>query len=135
MKIPTGYYECPAILEKNLEKEFATNLPIKDHEEVSACKIHSLYDNFSQDISLSTNSIVDFRMITLNDLFISHIGAVCTPWDNRIFITHPNCFGVRSAFLHKYTTMYIYCAAVKYKIICHSQAPLLATLPIQGTPN
>ena len=74
-------------------------------------------------------------MVSLNERFTSHIGAVCTPWDGKIFITDPNCFGTRRAFLHKYSTMYIYCDAVKYQIIVYTQAPLLAALPIQGTQN
>ena len=101
MKIPTGYYDSPASLGKYLEKEFAKNLPIKGHEELSACQIHSSYDNVTQKISLSTKSIVDFLMISLNERLNAHIGAVCTPWDNKMFITDPNCFGVRRAFLHK----------------------------------
>ena len=64
MKINKGYYDSPAGLGKYLEKEFARNLPIKGHEERSACQIHSLYDNHSQKISLSKKRIVDFRMIT-----------------------------------------------------------------------
>ena len=112
MKIPTGYYDSPDSLGQYLENEFARNLPIKDHEERSAFQIHSLYDNVTQKISFSTKSIVDFRMIPLNERFNAHIGAVCTPGDNKILTTYPNCFGVRRAFLHKYTTMYIYCGAV-----------------------
>ena len=118
-----------------MEKEFAKNLPIKGHEELSACQIHSSYDNVTQKISLSTNSIVDFRMITLKERLNAHIGAVCTPGDNKIFIAHPNSLGVRRAFLHKYTTMYLYCDAVNYQIICDTQALLLSTLPIQVIPN
>ncbi|KAF0147103.1 MAG: hypothetical protein FD188_3549, partial [Ignavibacteria bacterium] len=116
-------------------KEFAKNLPIKGHEELSACQIHSSYDNVTQKISLSTKCIVDFRMITLNERLNAHIGAVCTPWDNKIFITDPNCFGVRRAFLHNCMKLCIYFDAVKYKIIGRTQAPLLATLRIQGIPN
>ena len=123
MKIPKGYYDSPPCLGKYLENEFARNLPIKGHEELSACQIHSSYDNVTQKISLSTKNIVDFRMINLNERFTSHIGAVCTPWDGKIFIIDPNCFGTRRAFLHKYSTMYIYCDAVKYQIIGDSQAP------------
>ena len=41
MKIPTGYYDNPASLGKYLQKEFAMNLPINGHEELSACQIHS----------------------------------------------------------------------------------------------
>ena len=107
MKIITGYDESPASLGKYLEKEFSKNLPIKGHEELSAIQIHSSYENVTQKISLSTKSIVDFRMITLNDRFNAHLGAVCTPWDNKIFIADPNSFGVRRAFLHKYTTIYL----------------------------
>ena len=73
MKIPTGYYDSPASLGKYLEKEYARNLPIKGHEENSACQIHSSYDNVTQKISLSTKSIVDFRMITLNERLNAHI--------------------------------------------------------------
>ena len=83
MKIPTGYYDSPASLGKYLEKEFSKNLPINRHEEISACQIHSSYDNVTQKISLSTKCIVDFRMITLNERLNAHIGAVCTQWDNK----------------------------------------------------
>ena len=107
MKIPTVYYDSPVSLGKYLEKEFAKNLPIYGHEEVSACQIHSSYANVTQKISLSTKSIVDFLMITLNEPFNAHLGAGCTPCDNKFFITDPNCLGVRRAFLNKYTTMYI----------------------------
>ena len=118
-----------------MEKEFSRNLPNKGHEEQNVCQIHSSYDNVTQKISLSTKNIVDFRMISLNERFSSHIGAVCTPWDGKIFITDPNCFGTRRAYLHKYSPMYIYCDAVKYQIIVDTHAPLIASLPIQGTPN
>ena len=74
-------------------------------------------------------------MITLKERFNAHIGAVCTPGDYKDFITDLNCFVVRRAFLHKCTTMYIYCDAVKYQIIGDTQDPLLATLPIQRSPN
>ena len=60
MKIPNGCYPTPASLGKYLEKEFAKNLPIKGHAELSACQIHSSYDNVTQKISLSTKFIVDF---------------------------------------------------------------------------
>ena len=104
MKIPTGYYDSPARLGIYLEKEFAKNLPIKGHEELSSCQMHTLSDYVTQMISISTMSLVYFRMITLNERLNAHIGAICTPWDNKIFITDPNCFRVRWAFLHKYTT-------------------------------
>ena len=113
MKILTGYYDNPASIGKYLEKELSKNLPIKGHEEVSACQIHSSNDNVTKRISFSTKCIVDFSMITLNERLNAHLGAVCTPWENKIFITDTNCFGVRRTFLHKYTTMYIYCDAVK----------------------
>ena len=93
MKIPTGYYERPASLGKYLKKEFARNLPIKDRAELSACQIHSLYDNVTQKISLSKKGFVDFRMNTLKEPFNAHSGAGCTTWDNKMFITGPNCFG------------------------------------------
>ena len=75
---------------KYLEKEFAKNIPIKGDEELSACQIHCSDDNAPQNISLSTKCIVDFRMITLNERLNAHIGAVCTPWDNKMFIPDSN---------------------------------------------
>ena len=84
---------------------------------------------------MSTYSHTASLMITLNERLKEHIGAVWTPWDNKMFISDPNSFRVRRAFLDKYTTMYIYCDAVKYQIIGDTQAPLLATLPIQGISN
>ena len=115
MKKPTGYDDSPVRLGKYLEKEFSKNLPIKGHYDLSACQIHSSYDNVTQRISLSTKCIVDFHMSSLNGPLIAHIGAVCTPCDNKIFITDPYCFGVRRAFLQKYRTMYIYWDAVTIK--------------------
>ena len=135
MKIATGYYDSRASLGKYLEKAFVKNLPITGHEELSACQIQSSYDNVTQKISLSTKCIVDFRMFTLNERLNAHIGAVCTSGDNKMWINDPNSFGVRRAFLHKYTTMYIYCDAVKYQIIGCTQCSFLATLTIQGIPN
>ena len=41
MKIANGFYDSPASLGKYLEKEFSRGLPIKGHEERSACQIHS----------------------------------------------------------------------------------------------
>ena len=115
-----------------MEKEFARNLPIKDHEELSACQINSLYDNVIQRISLSTMRISDFRMITLKERFDGHIPAVCTPLDNKTFITYNYCFGIRRRFLYNYRTMYI---VVHLSIIGEIEAPLHATHPIQGIPN
>ena len=120
---------------KYWEREFATNLQIKRQTELSACQIYCSSDNVTKNISLSTKNFIDFRMSTLHERFKAHIGAVCTPWNKNIFITELNCLGVRTAFLHKYNTHYIYCDAVKYQIIGDIQAPLLATLPIEGTPN
>ena len=71
-------------------------------------------------------------MITLNDRLNAHIGAVCTPWENKMFITDANYFGVRTAFLHKYKTLYIYCDAVTYQNIGDTQALLLSTLQFKG---
>ena len=53
MKIPTGYSDSHASLGKYLEKEFAKNLRIKVHKELSAYQIHSSYGNVTQKISLS----------------------------------------------------------------------------------
>ena len=50
MKIHTGYFDSHASLWKYLEKEFAKNLHIKCHEELSAIQIHSSYDNVTQKI-------------------------------------------------------------------------------------
>ena len=135
MKIPNGYYDSPASLGKYLETEFGSNSPNKGDDELTACQIHRWYDIVTQKISLSDKTIGESRMITLKERFIAHIGAVCTPSENKIFITDTNTFGVRRAFLYKHTIMYIYCDAVKYTIIGDTQAPLLATLLIQGTPN
>ena len=135
LKIPNGYYVSPAIHWKYLEKEFARNLPIKGHEEFSACLIKSWNDNHTQKISLSTKNPLDFHMISLMDRFTAHIVAVCSPWDNKTFISYPNCFVLRLAFLHQDTTMSIYCYAVKYQIIGVTKAALLANLPIQGIPK
>ena len=85
MKIPTGYYDSPARLGIYLEKEFAKNLPIKGHEELSSCQMHTLSDYVTQMISISTMSLVYFRMITLNERLIT-FGAVCKPGENKIFI-------------------------------------------------
>ena len=76
MKIPTGYYDRAASLGKYLQKEFAKNPPIKGHEELSACEIHTFTDTVNLKISLSTKTIVDFRMITLNEHSNAHLGAV-----------------------------------------------------------
>ena len=133
MKIPTGYYDSHASLGKYLENEFAMNLPIKDHEELSACQIHSFSDNVTLKISLSTNNIVDFRIFPLKERFNAHNRAICTQCDNKIFITVRNCFGNRMAFLHKYRTKYIYWESVKYQIMRDTQDPLLVTLQFKGS--
>ena len=98
LKIPTGYYDSHASLGKYLDNELAKNLPIKGHEELSACQIHCSYDNVTQKISLSTKILVKFRIFPLNDRFTAHIGAGCTPWEIKMFLTDPNCFRVRRAF-------------------------------------
>ena len=76
IKIPTGYYDTPSSLGKYLEMEFARNFPSKDQEQLRACQIHSFYDKVTEKISQHTQSIVDFRIITFNELSL-HIFEPC----------------------------------------------------------
>ena len=73
MKVPTGYYDSPAGRGKDLDKEFVRNVPIKHHKALSSCQIDSFYENVRQKFSLSKKRIVDFRMISLNELFNAHL--------------------------------------------------------------
>ena len=135
LKIPTGYYASPAALGNYLAHQFNKNLPINGHAEQTACKFSSDYDSVTQKISFKTENILDFQMASLNNNFNSHIGAMAEFWEDKFYLTYSKNFNVRKAFLKKYDTMYIYCDAVKYQIVGDTQAPLVATLPIQGTPN
>ena len=79
MKISPRYYDSPASLEKYIEREFRSNMPIKGYEELTACQIHSSCESLTQKISLSGKNIVEFRVITLKARFTAHIGSVSTP--------------------------------------------------------
>ena len=115
MKVHSGYYDRSAILWKYLEMEFAKKLPFKGHEELRAFQIHRSYDNVNKRISISAKTLVDFRMVTLMDRLNAHLGGVCTPCDNKVFIANTNIFVVRRAFLHKCTTMSMYWDALSIK--------------------
>ena len=132
MKINSVDYNSHASLLKYLKKGFASNLPIKSHELLSACQIHSSDDSFTQNIPFSPKNIVYFRMRTLKERWTAHSGAVFTPWDNKTFLIDTNCFWVPSGLLHNYTSMYIYCDAVKCQISADTRLRYMLLFQFKG---
>jgi hypothetical protein len=128
VKIPTSYYQKPFDIANYLTGKFNENCP-------EILKIHCTSDQFTETISFSTTKNVNLQFITQNYRLQTALGLTSAKIGDSLFLAKPRETPANKTYMENLNTMYVYCNAIKYQIVGDTQAPLLATLAIQGKPG
>ena len=135
IKMPKGYYESPEEFAEYMLKEINKMTPIPGSQMKQPFKLRCTYDRITQTIFFEKENINIFRIATLNKGVHDIIGTITECYHEKLYISEPSTFTAKKAHIKKYNSMYIYCDVIKYQIVGDSQAPLIATMPIQGSRN
>jgi hypothetical protein len=133
--MPTGYYQSPEDIAEYLVGEFNKMFKVTGYELRQPCRLSFTYDPITEKIFFEKQNISIFRLATLNKNFHNNIGSLSECFQEKLFLSQPNPLQSKKSKIDKLSSLYIYCDVIKYQIVGDIQAPLLATLPIQGCPN
>jgi hypothetical protein len=134
IKIPTSYYANSGAVAKFLTNWFNRRPPTQKRAR-KTWRLDSFYDSYTGTVSFIVQNIVWYQFASGSARFHQAIGHIPKLWNDKLYTSLPNLVKGPKITLTKFTTMYIHCDAIKYQIVGNSQLPLLAILPIQGTPN
>lgn len=135
IKMPKGLYESPEEFGQYMVKEFNKMTPVPGDQMKQPCKLRCTYDHITQKVSFEKENINIFRIATMNKGFHDNIGTITECFQEKLYISEPSMHTSKKAHIMKYSTMYIYCDVIKYQIVGDSQAPLIATMPVQCFRN
>ena len=136
VKIPSGHYANPGELANYLCETFNKPDPIVDKDSKNPFKIKSTYDPITKNVDFESENFLWVNTLSLSKDFHLAIGrepnlliagTLCVSGSHKDFTQKPTLETLKS--------MYIYCDAIKYQIVGDTQAPLLASLAIQGKPG
>lgn len=135
IKMPKGFYESPEEFAQYMVKEFNKMTPIPGTQMKQPCKLRCTSDRVTEKISFEKENISIFRIATLDKVFHDTIGTITECFQDKLYLSEPSMHTAKKAHIKRYSTMYIYCDVIKFQIIGDSQAPLIATMPVQGSRN
>ena len=129
LKVPTGYYKNAGELAAYFCKLLSTG-PSEQN-----CSISSTYDAITKMINIKLQNFSWIFPLSLGQNLLKSLGAETTAVKDNVFMFDRRYDLIHQANLENLSTMYIYCDVIKYQIVGDTQAPLLATLPVQGAPT
>ena len=135
IKIPTAYFSSANELATYMINEFNKTFLIPGHGLQCPCKLSVSHDPITQKLTFNKDNINIFRVATLTKNLHSNLGTSLNCWADKLFWSEPHWHNAKKASLKKLGTMYIYCDAVKYQIVGDTQAPLIAMLQVEESPN
>ena len=132
-KLPTGYFDSPAKFAEYFAEQFNYAFQPTGFDIQMPCKLKAIYDPVTHRVHFDYENLIWVRIATKSKEVHSILGTDPDFWENKLYVATPSKFHGNRAMLQTFSTMYIYCDAIKYQVVGDTQAPLLATLAVQGS--